>query len=178
MSRHMAACIECGKQFATPHNEHGRLWCSVGCQFAEEDEDMITRREHRIIYGESLGDTARIGMLCGEPYSYEVAGTEDGHMHLRIVLNFWNPATRTMNLLDMDTRLFKAIAAARDEHGLDKWFFALTREFMPPDKHRYAVVPERHVVTIPAHDLPHRDEVMHITDDVLERLRGGGWGPL
>jgi hypothetical protein len=88
---------------------------------------MITRREHRIIYGESLGE---------------------------------------------------AIAAARDEHGLDKWFFALTREFMPPDKHRYAVVPERHVVTIPAHDLPHRDEVMHITDEVLERLRGGGWGPL
>jgi hypothetical protein len=36
-SLYYVACVECGKRFMSAHNEHGRLWCSVGCQFAEED---------------------------------------------------------------------------------------------------------------------------------------------
>jgi len=36
-SLYYVACVGCGKRFMSTHNEHGRLWCSVGCQYAEED---------------------------------------------------------------------------------------------------------------------------------------------
>jgi len=35
------ACVVCGKRFSSPPNEHGRLWCSVGCQHAAEEEDPV-----------------------------------------------------------------------------------------------------------------------------------------
>lgn len=102
-----------------------------------------------------------VGVFLGEPFPREVVWTGERYVDatspeaqptidegrkpsLRVAINLYVPAEKTLKVWEMGTVVFKDLLKLREKYGLDQWLFEVERHGAAGDpKTTYSILPEQ-----------------------------------